>query len=493
MRRVIHKYVLLASVLVALVHGRRHGWEHRVSVNRVTDAFGLSEGPHWDQRTQKLYFVDITNQYIRRLDPATGEVNSAYIKHGPVGVVVTVDDTPDKLVAGSGRDVILVSWDGDENEANTTIEVLCSVDTDRNQTRINDGKVDSHGRFWLGTMANEVNGQVSPNEGTLYRIDDKLEPKTEVTPVSISNGLAWDKEDNKFYYIDSPTRQVVGYDYDPQAGTISNKKVIFDLNKTELQGVPDGMTIDTDGNLWVALFGGHHIPVYRGSDKPLINNYEPSDYYGTNGFGDFDFSRNITAKLNTTQNASALLVDLVKQYPDEIVIVSLGPLTNVARAIMLESRFLYFVKQHVIMGASINLDSEFNFKQDPEGNLIAFNDTNKPSLVIPKEAVHSVSISKEEYRDLFASLNQSIASFLYQAEKLGVEKAEYWEPSDGIAMAIALQPEITTESIETNLKPIIMGDRRGAVEIDSTKKHNAKVVKNYNVTAFKNLILEYLS
>ncbi|XP_067206256.1 nucleoside hydrolase-like [Linepithema humile] len=235
------------------------------------------------------------------------------------------------------------------------------------------------------------------------------------------------------------------------------------------------------------------IPVYRGSDKPLINNYEPSDYYGTNGFGDFDFSRNITAKLNTTQNASALLVDLVKQYPDEIVIVSLGPLTNVARAIMLESRFLYFVKQHVIMGASINLDSEFNFKQDPEGNLIAFNDTNKPSLVIPKEAVHSVSISKEEYRDLFASLNQSIASFLYQAEKLGVEKAEYWEPSDGIAMAIALQPEITTESIETNLKPIIMGDRRGAVEIDSTKKHNAKVVKNYNVTAFKNLILEYLS
>ncbi|XP_067206168.1 regucalcin isoform X2 [Linepithema humile] len=233
--------------------------EHRVSVNRVTDAFGLSEGPHWDQRTQKLYFVDITNQYIRRLDPATGEVNSAYIKHGPVGVVVTVDDTPDKLVAGSGRDVILVSWDGDENEANTTIEVLCSVDTDRNQTRINDGKVDSHGRFWLGTMANEVNGQVSPNEGTLYRIDDKLEPKTEVTPVSISNGLAWDKEDNKFYYIDSPTRQVVGYDYDPQAGTISNKKVIFDLNKTELQGVPDGMTIDTDGNLWVALFGGHHV------------------------------------------------------------------------------------------------------------------------------------------------------------------------------------------------------------------------------------------
>lgn len=79
---------------------------------------------------------------------------------------------------------------------------------------------------------------------------------------------------------------------------------------------------------------------------------------------------------------------------DEIVVVSLGPLTNIARAIMLESHFLHFVKQHVIMGSSINGEVEFNFKQDPEGNLIAFNDTNKLSLVIPKEAVHNHPISK---------------------------------------------------------------------------------------------------
>lgn len=80
-----------------------------------------------------------------------------------------------------------------------------------------------------------------------------------------------------------------------------------------------------------------------------------------------------------------------------------------------------------------------------------------------------------------------------QAEKLGMEKQKYWESADGIAMAIALQSEIMTDSIETNLKPVTEGDGRGTAKIDSTKKHNAKVIKNYNVTAFKNLILEYLS
>jgi len=230
-----------------------------VTIERVTDAYGLSEGPHWDHRTQKLYFVDINNQYIRRLDPATGVVTNAYIANGTVGVVVPVDDTIDQLVAGVGQDLVLVTWTGDTDESEVPVEILSPLDSAEIQTRVNDGKVDSAGRFWLGTMGEDANGQSIPNIGSFYRVDDDLKPVKEITPVSISNGLAWNIEDDTFYYIDSPTRQVAAYDYNPNTGEICNRRIVFDLSKTDMQGVPDGMTIDADGNLWIALFGGHHV------------------------------------------------------------------------------------------------------------------------------------------------------------------------------------------------------------------------------------------
>jgi len=74
--------------------------------------------------------------------------------------------------------------------------------------------------FFTGTMANEVNGMIAPNQGALYRVDEDLKPKKKISPVSISNGLAWNIEDTIFYYIDSPTRQVAAYDYNPNNGKI---------------------------------------------------------------------------------------------------------------------------------------------------------------------------------------------------------------------------------------------------------------------------------
>lgn len=149
-----------------------------MTVERVTDAYGLSEGPHWDHRTQKLYFVDIYNQYIRRLDPATGVVTSAYIgkllpymhyvslnlcaftrrfrnvlsANGTVGVVIPVDDSIDQLIAGVGKNLAVITWNGESDESEVPVEILCSLDSEEAQTRINDGKVDSSGRFWLGEL-----------------------------------------------------------------------------------------------------------------------------------------------------------------------------------------------------------------------------------------------------------------------------------------------------------------------------------------------------
>lgn len=230
------------------------------TIKAVTKPFGLSEGPHWDHGSQKLFFVDIMNQLLCRLDPISGSVTHTYIENGPVGVAIPVEDEPNKFVAGSGTDFTLVTWDSEFNLTKASTQVFATVDKGHKGNRWNDGKVDSSGRFWGGTMGAEINGKVQPNQASFYRIGKDFVPHVEISPVSISNGLAWSKEDDIFYYIDSPTREITAYDYEPVSGTISNKRIVFDFEKNNItEGVPDGMTIDTDGNLWIAVFNGHVV------------------------------------------------------------------------------------------------------------------------------------------------------------------------------------------------------------------------------------------
>lgn len=73
-------------------------------------------------------------------------------ENGTVGVAIPVDGTTDQLIAGVGKDVVLVTWDGDDDESEVPVKMLCSLDSSEAQTRINDGKVDSSGRFWLGKL-----------------------------------------------------------------------------------------------------------------------------------------------------------------------------------------------------------------------------------------------------------------------------------------------------------------------------------------------------
>ncbi|XP_011153705.1 probable uridine nucleosidase 2 [Harpegnathos saltator] len=243
------------------------------------------------------------------------------------------------------------------------------------------------------------------------------------------------------------------------------------------------------------------IPVYKGSVKPMINTYKFDDYFGEDGFGDFNFTQRITAKVDESKHASVLLVDLVKKYPGEITIVALGPVTNIAVANMLEPNFLNYTEQLVIMGSSVNMSDsngipriEFNFKQDPESNWITLNNTDKVHTVVPIDIVDSYAITKEEYRDLFNKLNSSFANFLQLAERKALEVSEFWRPADGMAMAIALKPEIAMKSFETNLVPVLIEDMRGAVVVDPNNTiHNACVIQEFDVAAFKNLILECLS
>ncbi|KAK4879087.1 hypothetical protein RN001_007233 [Aquatica leii] len=231
------------------------------TIEVVTERATLGEGPHWDVSSQCLYYVDIFGQTINKYVPSTKTHTKARIEGGPVTFVIPVEGQQNSFLIGLGRKIAEVIWDG-LSETISDIEILVEVEDEiglRNN-RLNDGKADPSGRLWAGTMGPEPEiGKLEHEKGTLYTLIGRHSVKEHLKKVSISNGLAWNVKLKKMYYIDSPLKTVDQYDYNLSKGEISNKKVVFDLEKHNIPGVPDGMTIDTEGNLWVAVFNGSRI------------------------------------------------------------------------------------------------------------------------------------------------------------------------------------------------------------------------------------------
>lgn len=133
--------------------------------------------------------------------------------------------------------------------------------------RFNDGKCDPAGRFWAGTMSVFD----TPEAGSLYTLEPDFSVSAKIRRVGCSNGIAWSSDGNLMYYIDTLTRQVVSFDFDIISGGISNKRVIIEIPETD--GYPDGMTIDSDGMLWIALWGGYRIARYNPLSGEMIHNF----------------------------------------------------------------------------------------------------------------------------------------------------------------------------------------------------------------------------
>jgi len=228
---------------------------------QLTEPIDHGEGPTWDSRTGLLYFVDIFAGRVLSYDPLTSELHAINL-NGNVTPIIPSKAHPYLFVVGVNRSVFAVQWDGKgEVEAQKN---LTTISQQFPTSRFNDGKADEKGRLWFGTMGFEDSSGVAPNEGVLYFISrENLDnPVAVIQPVNISNGIAWNKANDKFYYIDTPTRTVKEYNYDNDSGAISNPKLAFDLAKHNIGGFPDGMTIDKDDNLWIALyFGGAVIKV----------------------------------------------------------------------------------------------------------------------------------------------------------------------------------------------------------------------------------------
>lgn len=204
----------------------------------------LGEGPVWDSENQVLYWVDIMGAKLHRYDPAR-DTNETFDIGQPVGTVVPRRAGGVMLAVQHG----FAAFDLDDEK----LSLIADPEEHLPGNRFNDGKCDPAGRFWAGTMAFAL----TEGAGSLYRLDPDLSVHQMLSDVTISNGVAWSTDQKTMYYIDSIRGTVDAFDYDAASGDIENRRVVIDV--PEGMGIPDGMTIDEEGMLWVAFYDGGSV------------------------------------------------------------------------------------------------------------------------------------------------------------------------------------------------------------------------------------------
>ena len=174
----------------------------------------LGEGPHYDEKTGRLYHVDLVKGGCYYLDTKTGAYDSLYLAPG-LTFIVPVENQENKFVISQNQSILSLDW------TTKGLQFINYVDYGRD-TRINDAKCDAKGRLWLGTMNWERKpGQFERGLGNLYLLNSSGKLSMKQDNLTICNGLAWSGDNRKFFFIDSIERQVWAYDYDHQTGDIS--------------------------------------------------------------------------------------------------------------------------------------------------------------------------------------------------------------------------------------------------------------------------------
>jgi len=251
----------------------------------------LGEGPVWDERTQRLYFVDIAGHRVHSFKPSTGE-HASFDAGRLVGAVVLREDGGLVLAAHDG--FFLAEPDGSK------MRPFGEVDVDGTAVRFNDGKVCPRGRFLAGTMDR---GKKKPI-GSLYILGGDGGVSMLLEKVTISNGLAWSHDGVTLYYIDTPRHSVDAFDFDLQTGLISNRRVVHEVPDAS----PDGMAIDAEGYLWVAVWGGSRVERFDPDDGRLLEVVRvPTSHVSSVAFGgpDLDDLYITTAREDLTEEELA--------------------------------------------------------------------------------------------------------------------------------------------------------------------------------------------
>ncbi len=218
-----------------------------------------AEGPVWDDAAQRLLWVDLVAGEVHALDPVRETVETVALGRD-VGIAVPRRDGGLALAVREG----FVALDEDGRET-----ALANPLADHPDLRMNDGACDPAGRFWAGSMAYDER----PGAGSLYRLDSDGALTTMLEHVTISNGLDWDPEGRWMYYVDSATGGVDRFAYDAGTGAIGERRRLIDIPAA--LGQPDGLTVDSDGCLWVAIWDGWQVRRH-GPDGRLLRTVDVS-------------------------------------------------------------------------------------------------------------------------------------------------------------------------------------------------------------------------
>lgn len=236
----------------------------------------LGEGPVWDERAGLLYWVDILGRAVHRFDPASGE-DVSFAVPVPVGAVGL--DREGGLVLALADGFARCGSDGGRLERIGRGEAGAPFRVEDPAVRFNDGKVDPTGRFYAGTMAWNERDPI----GALYVLEPDESVRMVLDGVAVSNGLAWAEDGRTLFYVDSPTGRVDRLDVDPGTGALTGRRVAFEIPRSA--GVPDGMTMDETGCLWVALWDGGRICRYSPDGECLARVDLPVSHPTSVAFG----------------------------------------------------------------------------------------------------------------------------------------------------------------------------------------------------------------
>jgi L-arabinonolactonase len=204
----------------------------------------LGECPLWDPGEARLYWVDIDGRVIHRYDPATGTDERRSTPGRPGALALTA--TPGRLLVALEGRLGTIDWPSGEWRDRLSLE------PEGQGNRLNDGRCDPAGRFWVGSMfAPTSAGRFT---GLLHRVEPDGSAVTVRSGIGVTNGLAFAPDGRTMYFADTPRELVWAYDYDVETGEATNERVFLDF--ASLPGRPDGACVDEDGCYWIACVHG---------------------------------------------------------------------------------------------------------------------------------------------------------------------------------------------------------------------------------------------
>lgn len=236
----------------------------------TTELFELGECCRWDDVRQELYWLDVpTGRFFRaRVDANEIEIQKTYELPGWVTAVAPIEDRSLGWIVAVDQSLYQLDESGEYKE-------LASPEAHQApEVRMNDGTADPWGQFWIGSMAFSA----ETGRGSLYRFHESSGAQVALHSVTISNGIGWSNDLRTMYYVDSGPGTVYAFDVD-EHGSISQQRVFLQFD-VEREGTPDGLCMDSEGALWLAVWGGYEVRRYSPDGEQLarvqISTAQPS-------------------------------------------------------------------------------------------------------------------------------------------------------------------------------------------------------------------------